>query len=482
MRLTLAERKWDWIEGGLLTYALAAMRALWFWLLLHMFSQSVLPGQADLLAPLVVLGLLAGGTLASQVGVYRIKSPRAATVLVVLTGLVALLLALYLRIGAGRWAFWQPSWLAAAARTPALALAVLLPAVWLWRWGILTGREPPGYDTYAGNFVLGLCALALAIGIVYASHIVPMQGVLLTLLLFFAIGLATMAIASVQDTRRFERQQSAQSLALNRYWLGTVGVVIGVLVIAGMLLAQIFAPDAITRLLGLLGLLLQGLTWLLLWVVLILAYVVFGIFGLLAKVFKIQRHTIDLPNITVTDFSQQFKELQNQPAGVSPTVYLVLRIVAGALLLAVIVVLFALALRRFRTYMEDDVEATRESILSASLLREQLARLFRRRGGAKTRPAPFVPVTGDDPAAQVRRTYQSLLAWAEAHGLPRQPGFTPAEYARVLVDRLQAPAGPVNVLTEAYLQARYGRTEVVTALARDAADAWATIQTGEPQP
>jgi hypothetical protein len=159
--------------------------------------------------------------------------------------------------------------------------------------------------------------------------------------------------------------------------------------------------------------------------------------------------------------ADQFKDLQQAPPAVSHGLYLALRIVAGLLVAALVVIVFALAYRRLRSSSdgEDEADETRELILSAGLLKAQLARLFAgRKEGAHSRP--FVMVAGDDPAAQ---------------GLPRLPGTTPSEYALLLSSARPADGDAIAARRRVYLESRYAGVSLSPASAERAALAWQEI-------
>ena len=98
------------------------------------------PGESDLLAPLTVFGLLAGGTLAAQCGSFLLKGRRAALA-VALAGLVAVIIALYLGLEARTCAALGSALAGSPACTSRPCAADLLPAVGLWWWGLLAGRD-----------------------------------------------------------------------------------------------------------------------------------------------------------------------------------------------------------------------------------------------------------------------------------------------------------------------------------------------------
>jgi len=156
-----------------------------------------------------------------------------------------------------------------------------------------------------------------------------------------------------------------------------------------------------------------------------------------------------------------------------------LRIVGGLVLLSVIALLFFFAFRRLRELSEDDVDVERESVLTTDLLRAQISQLFRRKSSTSTHKAPFVPVSGDDPRAHIRRTYQSMLAWAVRKGAPRPRGMSPADFAGLLGRVQPAYQGELEVVTEGYVQARYGVAGVTEEQAGLVAMAWERIMEQE---
>ena len=477
MALNLVEREWNWIDDGVLPYALDAMRAIWVWLIFHLCARGLTPTRGDWLAPFTVFGLLAVSTLLAQYGAFRAKTGARATLLVAFGGLGAVMLALYLAVGLGRFAPWDARWFGALAEDPLITAVVLMVAVWLWRWGIVTGREPLIYDVFAFHFAFGVLVFVAALALTDAAAIVALAELLFPLLLFFAIGLGALAVSSLQSARRFEQQQTGQWFALNRYWLGIVGAVIGALLVGGLFLSQFFAPEATAGILSGLVVVVDLLARLLYWVVLVAAFVVFTVFDLVARVLP----TVDLssnPPVIATppNLADQFKDLRQQPAGLAPEAYLVFQMIAGVLIAAVIVLIFALAFRRFKVLLEEDVKETRETIFSFDLLKEQLAQLFKRKSQAQGASIPpFAAIRGDDPRVQIRRAYQALLAWAAAHGIPRSPGQTPNEYLTLLARGMHIYIEPMALITDAYVQARYSTMPISADRAGEVLRAWQAI-------
>jgi hypothetical protein len=159
-------------------------------------------------------------------------------------------------------------------------------------------------------------------------------------------------------------------------------------------------------------------------------------------------------------------------APVDPTI---LWSAASVLVIAAIVLLFVLAVRRYRTVAEDDVAETHEGILTIDLLKAQLAELLRRRRRTAKGPAPYLALAGDDPATRVRRTYQQLLAWAAANGHTRAPGMTPDDYRDLLAAAYPAQGADFAAITAAYTLARYSPSLLPDADADRAMSAWQQI-------
>jgi hypothetical protein len=378
---------------------------------------------------------------------------------------------------------WDVCWFGALYADPALAIVVLVVAVWLWRWGILTGRESLTYDNFSFNFAMGIIVFLFALAAAYATTVVPLSELLLPMLVFFAIGLGTLAIASVQSTRQFEHGRTGLSVGLNRYWLGTVAIVVVALIVGGLILTQFLAPETFIGILSALAFVFNFIARLLFWVLAIVAFVIFSILEFFARFIPRGNSPRETPPLEIPpNFVDQFKDLEQRPASLSPEIYLIFQILAGVLIVAFIVLIFALAFRRFKTHMEADVEEMHETIFSFDLLKEQLARLFQRTSPAQdSAQPPFVTVDGDDPRAQIRRTYQALLAWAAARGVPREPGQTPVEYRDALSRALHSHLEPISLITAAYLCARYSTTAMSAANAMETARAWEQITRADNQ-
>jgi hypothetical protein len=153
---------------------------------------------------------------------------------------------------------------------------------------------------------------------------------------------------------------------------------------------------------------------------------------------------------------------------------------AGLLvLLALAAALFWLAARRLWGQATDDADEQRESVLSASLLLAQLRALLNRRPRRPRRPAPaYLSLSGapDDARLIIRRAYQAMLEWAQSLRLPRAAGQTPRAYAQMLAGAVPEAHDAIDLLTQAYVLARYAAETPSLEQARRAEGAMARLK------
>lgn len=449
MRFPELKRSWNWLDDGLLLYLIAAVRALWIWLLLHLWAQLMQPPRAEVLGLPTIVTLLAGSALCTQLARFRLRDARGMW-LVALGGVGAVTIALYGAFG--------PT----VFQEPGATVIALLAGAWCWRWGITAAREPLTYGACAQSFLYGIVAMALVTFGAFTTGPLPAATLILPLLLFFAGSLATLALASLREAQKYERTETGASFALNPYWLGTVGVVVAGLVLIGFLLGGLFAPEWVQRAL-------EGMVWLaqiLMTVLIILAAVMaFLLFGALDWIGRVIHFTPSTgpppPPPEMPRLDELFKDQQAAASRMSPELYLVVQVVSAIVLALLLAAMFAMAFRRFRNYGQDDVGETRESVFSTELLKEQLAHFLRRtRKAGEEKVEPFAPICGHDARAQIRRAYQQLLAWAAERGMARAAGQTPSEFGRTVESGFPGAREPLATITAAYVNARYSAAPV----------------------
>jgi hypothetical protein len=302
--------------------------------------------------------------------------------------------------------------------------------------------------------------VSLVAGILFLNLIMPFgpdpRSLLGWLLLFLASGLATLALVSVATTLREQERLTGIHLRMDRYWVMIMLAIVSAVLLAGLIVGQIVAPRAILRLLSLFRPIWWVIRQVLLYIILIFAYLFFSLFEpLLAEIE--QRPARPALTLLSPVEAESMEELARESAELPPAFVTFMQIVLILGFLAVIAMVFYIAIRRLekRELVQDEIVETRETILSSDLIQEQLQGLLealRRR-----RKPPFFDDLGSlaDPRRAVREMYQKVLARAIRLDAPRHKQQTPTTYRPTLADLCPEQRASVDELTRVYTIARY---------------------------
>ncbi|MCB0087617.1 MAG: DUF4129 domain-containing protein, partial [Caldilineaceae bacterium] len=208
------------------------------------------------------------------------------------------------------------------------------------------------------------------------------------------------------------------------------------------------------------------------------------------------------PMLPVRPPEDNMEQLQQQVTTI-PDTY---RYIGLAIAIIIMLIVFVIVIRRLRAAAQEEIDESRESILSADLLEAQLSNLWKNLMGRFRQAAdalnPFLPLDHEvDARRQIRAAYQHLLQTAVGLGVARQPHATPVEYnqplGHSLANRLiHANAGRTNdkreasaehpstnnidenltVITERYYLARYSHVPPSAEDVQAVQQAWAQIQ------
>jgi hypothetical protein len=459
------------IAAPWLTWLLAAltatMRVAWVYPWLLAVGAWMAPSHAQPILPLWSLyALLLGGRAAAQMAAAHTSSLRQARLWMAVLGPLVLLLLLWWLYGRPL-PIWDVRWLQLATGSPELWAREVAPAViaffaaaWLWLRGVLDAGAPVDHEAIVGSFVTGSVAFAV---LLVGSHLAgnSAAGAPLWLAIFVTAGMAALALASLERSLYAGGAATVTRLRLNRYWLGSVALVIAAVLLLGFVVSALIAPESIAQTLALLAPVVDALAQVLLAIVYVAVYVLFLV---LTPLIEWLRALIA---------AQQAQETPADAAAMQPLSPLFLDQAVAApaelvepfrwgVIVAVVIaaaVIFALSLRFLRVPESSDVDETRESILSRSLLAEQLRALWARlraQTGADN-DAAFLALDGEAPTRrQIRARYQAFLAAMAARGQPRPPSTTPAAYAAQLNDLAPPQQAALHTLTTAYTAVRYG--------------------------
>jgi hypothetical protein len=350
----------------------------------------------------------------------------------------------------------------------------------LWLRGILIGRADVLREDLESMFYTGIFALVVLLLFDAARPTVPFAHVLWSALIFFVASLLALALIGPEHAHFWQRETSAVRLTLNRYWLMTISIVIGLIVLVGLL----FAGSAQQEVYGLLRHVVVAVITALTYVIQIVLSIILQIAVWLLTPFVPLFERLGLMVGDVlnrlrppTGFGNGDASTQAAQAVMSSEVVAdFARSLAVMAALTLLLLFFLLVLIRLGFIPLRRTDETHESIASRQLILDQLRSLFARHRTPSESQTPYLSLAGDDPRTMVRRAYQSLLEWAAPIVGERQPDQTPARYADRLIDAAPGLRQPIETLTNLYLRARYSATAVTTAEARQAQDSLARLR------
>ncbi len=507
----MPSQKSNWFNDSFLALLITLMRFAWFWPWFELARHFLAPQHTgELLAPwqLILLPLTAFGLTRFVAGETVANGTDAnegndrpgwgGRLLVAGLGLVMIVAVLWWQLYADSYGWWDQAWLQAlgenlirwdlAVGIPASIVAILVLSG-LWLNGLSDAVRAMTHDDIWGVLRTGIVALVLYLVLLSRSTAGIPPILLQQVLLLFAAGMLALAFSSLKITVGLDRalgkgqRRISAAPVISRYWLVSVIITVMVLLAMGLVVGFLIAPEQLARLLALIELVINAIGRVIGAVLLIISYVLFMIayyIGLLLaplfrRLFTAIEDTPLMELVRMPESGPALEEVIADPT-VVPDLY---RWIALGIFVVILLMLFALAVRRLRATPAAEVDEIRESILTTDLLQSQLNtlwhRLFGRRQGQHD---PYLSLAGEMETRQrIREAYQHLLAAATTLGQARRPGATPTEYQT----ELQLPGGNeaaprLAALTVAYHQARYAAVPPTPEEAAAAQQAWHQIQ------
>jgi hypothetical protein len=390
---------------------------------------------------------------------------------------------------------WNGAWLAALGQRlidwespalPALTLAIGT-LIYLWLRGMLDAAQPMSHDDVWGVVVTGVVALVLYLLAANLLELGLLENMGNLVVLLFAAGMTALAFSSLKTTVGLDyalgsgQRRAIKAVQTTRYWLISVAVVVGGLIGLGLLVVLLIAPEqvgqwvtlisaAVAFVLRLVGLVLIAISYLLF----VLSYYVAQL--LMPLLQRLMQLLQDLQLIAPPQQPEPTPTpaIEQLTGAAIPDAY---RWLALALVVLAVLLIFALVLRRMRALQSEEIDEVRESILSAGLLQDQLAALWRKLFGRTQPGQPFLALDGEPESRRlIRAAYQQLLAAASAIGRGRLHDQTPVEYGQGLTAQVAETTDPLTTLTQHYNQARYAPDAPSPSAAESAQQAWAQVQ------
>lgn len=507
-------KEWNIVDGGLLPALVGVMRFCWIWPWMLLLQGFLAPSlSAPLMYPWMVIVLpiisftfarWSMPTLAERRDFRRTNQIRQH---IATFGFAAILFLLWLRFL--RPEFWLVDlrWLIAAGydliywdavpiEVPGTLLFLLL-GVFLWLRGALDGHGQYRHEEIWRAFLSGGAALALFAWIVppvpaieqseaaatpFMSAGGQLSNSIWLILLFAASGLAGMGVANLGKSGGWRRRARVARLRPNRGWMAGIGLTIFVMLGMALLMAVIIQPEDAAILWKALGLIWQGVSTVLVWIITIVSYPIFLILEylirLLRSLFGDRSQETERAEFGEIPTQEPFPEPPERVVEAMPEPF---RWIALVVVAAGVFIIFMLVLRQLKSRPEEESDEVRESILTASLLQSQLAdlwaRLRSRFGPPPEEPDPFLSLEGEsDTRRLIRAIYQRMLAFAQIRRAPRMQDETPSRYGVRLAGRPGFEGSLVQTITGAYDEARYGDEPPSEQTAEAAAKAWQEIE------
>jgi hypothetical protein len=410
--------------------------------------------------------LLAYFSLSRKWSLRRVRT------VVLLSSFLLLMLLVRLNLGGG-YIFWNGTWVYYASKhTPQIVVGLLFGVYFIWR-GISVGRQQNTFSDIYRRFLFGLAGIVILLVIWgisggQISSIWSNAGIYTVL--FFGVGLLTLAIANLETLRVELLQHQEAASSFSRRWLSMLIALVLAILGMSIAVASIFSSNIASTLVH--GLAIMGN-----WLLTAFLYALYPIAFIASLLYYVAKFLLSLithgkpPEQLQPTNPQDWQQLvQNQsPTHIPDAVLMALKWGLIALVVVLIVLLLARILVRFsQNRTEEDIEEVHETLWSwrvfSADLRFLIAWLFRwMRRRRPTRlgvdPLEYIIASTDkntDRVFTVRELYRALLWEGRQIGSPRRISETPYEYRRRLMPEIEKAASEVDSITEAYILERYG--------------------------
>jgi Domain of unknown function (DUF4129) len=355
---------------------------------------------------------------------------------------------------------------------PEMLAALLL--IYLWARGIHLARRSISVDSVGFSFRAGILILiwfGLGLTLLTRQEVTPF------VIPYFFFALTAIALARIEETSQLPGGSRAH---FSGYWIGWSVAAVVLLMAVGMAVALFFYGGTLRQLLGWLSpifnLLLLVLYNLALWLLEAIWWLLSHIpidWGALKGAFD---------NLTI-QLRSALDGLMQPGGEPSPAAERTFHLSANVALIVVLIVLVLLFTwyRRWRARTGAGADETRESLLSAGALGRSLADLLqagRQRLGDLTGRVLGIQFLS---AISIRRIYANLVRLATERGYPRASAQTPYEYLVTLHQALPGGEAETTLITNAYVNAHYGKLPDTPGELQQIRDAWYRVRAQQIQ-
>lgn len=354
----------------------------------------------------------------------------------------------------------------------------MLMAIGVWYQGLRYEFDPSLFmpEEIRGNVQRSWAMLA--IGIVLAGMIDGEMGSAgiraagLAVPVAMAASAGAVAAAEVVSTRWIAATRGAAAPGWDRWLRLFGGIVVASLLITGIA-ALVLGPGVLAAVLDGMQAAFHALGTILYWVMFAVVYLFYWVYRLVSwivnAIFGDIVPEMEPPRMEGQQGQQQpMEEMPLPEESDNPYATLLRWIALGIALVIAAIIIYRLTRAPQRRDGEGEPDEERQSVFSASLARQQLRDLFRRKPKA-ARPRRL---NLDTPPSSVREGMLYLQVLAARQRTPREDAETPADFTSRLAAEWPAVAGALQVVRERYEQVRYGETDADRAAV---VDAWRQI-------
>ena len=319
---------------------------------------------------------------------------------------------------------------------------------------VMSAEELRGVTQRDWIILGGSLVCAVVVGGEIGEHALSVATVAVPLTVI--LSLALVAAAEVEATRKLAVRRGGQAPGWERWARLSGGLGVGVVLVTVIVLA-LLTPGALNALLGGMFSVVKLLGIALVYVLYALFYVLYelvrALTSLIQYLFGDVFGPIALPETTFAPPAPVRDRFPERPPQEQWEYAILLRWVVLAIALVLIAILLFRFSRKRRLLVDAGAtEATRDSVFSAELAKQQLRDLFRRRQRVERVP----PLDLNGQPANVREAMRYLQVLAGRQDAGRREAETPDDFVRRLRGTWIGLGAPLNDLAARYERIRYG--------------------------
>lgn len=348
---------------------------------------------------------------------------------------------------------------------------VVLAGAWLWWRGITLAQEQLSPRIAWSRFWLGIWMLVAYLLLI--TRVTRAQPDIIPFLIFLGCGLMALIVSRIAYIGHY---YGSQRNPFGRSWIASISATVGFSILLAALFASLLTgqfKSGLTQLSAALHWLVSGLLFLASIPGLILAYILAPLMEAIQE-FILSSTTPTPnpdPNLLLTPMAPPGIPEALEPAYLPPWA---VTVIFWTLVLVITLIVLSRARNPVRWRGMQELSDP-EALLSKNELwrkfrqaaRQQLAETGNRLRKLRSNRAYQ--------AAYIRRIYADLLDFMEALGKPRPAGITPLEYLPALQELLPDVYIDLDLITQAYVRARYGELPENEAEINTLGQAWQRV-------